>query len=140
MDPNQWKEASTCSLELCKTGYYWTGTGCVLVATPRLPEPTFAEQVCVEAGLSWDAATQTCVSPSVPRLPPPDGGATSSGPPPPMRVPPTTTPPSSPPPLLPPVVMSTASSMSTGVGIAVGAGVALGLIGLVLLLAPRAPT
>jgi hypothetical protein len=29
---------------------------------------------------------------------------------------------------------------STGLGIAVGAGVALGLIGLVLLLAPRAPT
>lgn len=54
-DPNQWKEGSTCSEELCKAGFYWNGTGCVpALVNVDIDTPSFAEKVCLEAGLTWD--------------------------------------------------------------------------------------
>jgi hypothetical protein len=62
-DPNQWKEGSTCSTELCKTGFFWNGVGCVAVAKTGIPTvditPTLEQlqQECVDGGGEWDFET-----------------------------------------------------------------------------------
>lgn len=137
-DPNAIKDPSGAVGCVCKVGYTCTSTlpsgicaGQCLAVAKGTEFPSLAAKVCVEAGLFWEEATQMCLDPRVPRPPTDRGGATSSAPP--TRVPgplpssPVTDP-------APPVLQQPAS---TGLGIAVGAGVALGLIGLVLLLAPR---
>jgi hypothetical protein len=62
-DPNQWKEGSTCSEEICKTGFFWNGVGCVAIAKTGIPtvdvSPTLEQmqEECVDGGGEWDFET-----------------------------------------------------------------------------------
>ena len=89
-DPNQWKEGSTCSIELCKTGYFWNGESCSqALVDVEVDAPSFAQKVCLEAGLTWDpelgcvntapADTGTRLPQDLPADLPGGGGATPGG-------------------------------------------------------------